>query len=171
MPLARVLSTLSARWLYLAGALVIGALLGGALYLEYYQHQEPCPLCMVQRLAFICMLVFFVLGALHNPGRLGTRIYSGFIIFFALFGIAVAGRHIWIQHLPADEIPSCGPGLDYMLAHFPMSHVLQDLLHGSGECAVKGWSFIGLNLPEWSLVFYILLGGLAVYTFLRVRRT
>ncbi len=171
MSLARTLSGLSARWLYLAGALVIGGLLGGALYIEYGLHEDPCPLCMVQRLAFIAMLVCFVLGALHNPGRLGARIYSGFIVFFALFGIAVAGRHIWIQHLPADQIPACGPGLDYMLEHFPLSNVLKDLLHGSGECAEKGWSFIGLNLPEWSLLFYLLLGALAVYITRRARRT
>lgn len=166
----RALSTVSARWLYLAGALVIGGLLGGALFLEYVRHQEPCPLCMVQRVAFIAMLVFFVLGALHNPARLWARVYSGLIVFFALFGVAVASRHIWIQHLPPDEVPACGPDLDYMLAHFPMSRVLEDLLHGSGECAAKGWSFLGLNLPEWSLVFYILLGGLAAFIIFRRAR-
>ncbi len=160
----------SARWLYLAGALVIAALLGFALYMEYVMHLEPCPLCMVQRFAFIAMLAGFSVAVIHNPGRMGAHIYAGLIGVFAVFGMAVAGRHIWIQHLPADKVPACGPGLDYMLDHFPLSKLLKELMHGSGECAAKVWSFLGLGIPEWSLVWYVLLGALAAYVALRRRR-
>jgi disulfide bond formation protein DsbB len=157
------------RWLYLVGVAAIGGLLGFALYLEYVQHLEPCPLCMVQRVAFIALLVLFAIATVHNPGRLGTRIYGGLIVLFALFGVAVAGRHIWIQHLPADKVPACGPGLNYMLDHFPMSAVLKELMHGSGECAAHVWSFLGLGIPEWSVLWYVLLGVWAVFIALRAR--
>ncbi len=159
----RLLFSLSSRWLYLAGALIIAGLFGGALYLQYVLHLEPCPLCMVQRLAFLAMLVLFIIAALHNPVRLWAKIYAGLIGLFALFGIAVAGRHIWIQHLPKDQVPACGPGLDYMLDNFPMSKVLKELMHGSGECAANEWSFLGLNVPEWALLWFVLLGAWAVF--------
>lgn len=159
--------TLPLRWLYLAGALVIGALFGAALYLQYVLHQEPCPLCMIQRAIFTAMLVLFALATLHNPKRTGAWIYGVLLTLFALGGVGVATRHIWLQHLPKDQVPACGPGLDYMLQNFPMADVWQELMHGSGECAVKGWTFLTLGIPEWSLVWYVLLGSWAMLIALR----
>lgn len=155
-------ANISNRWLYLAGALVIAVLFGAALYLQHMLHQDPCPLCMVQRVIFIVMLVLFAIAALHNPKRTGARVYAALIGLVALSGVGVASRHIWIQHLPKDEVPACGPGLNYMLENFPMSEVLQELMHGSGECAAKGWTFLTLGIPEWSLIWYVLLGAWAV---------
>jgi disulfide bond formation protein DsbB len=165
------LNNIANRWLYLAGALVIGALFGAALYLQYVLHQEPCPLCMVQRFVFIAMAAVFVLAFLHNPKRIGARVYGALLALLALFGVGVAGRHIWIQHLPKDEVPACGPGLNYMLENFPMADVLKELMHGSGECAAKGWSFLGLGIPEWSLLWYVLLGAWAVLIAAKASRT
>jgi disulfide bond formation protein DsbB len=150
--------TAASRWLYLAGALTIAGLLGAALYLQHVMRQDPCPLCMVQRVIFIAMLTVFVIAFLHNPKRAGEKAYAALIGLLALGGVGVAGRHIWIQHLPKDEVPACGPGLDYMLENFPMAEVLQELMHGSGECAAKGWTFLALGIPEWSLAWYVLLG-------------
>jgi disulfide bond formation protein DsbB len=155
------------RWLYLAGALFAGGLIGFALYLQYVEHQDPCPLCMVQRVVFIALSAVFALAALHGPRRMGERIYAALIVLLSLTGVAVAGRHIWIQHLPKDQVPACGPGLDYMLDTMPMSHVLKELMHGSGECAEKGWTFLTLGIPEWSLICYIALGVWAVLIALR----
>ncbi|TXT24478.1 MAG: disulfide bond formation protein DsbB [Gallionellaceae bacterium] len=146
------------RWLYVAGALVIAGLIGAALYLQHVMRQDPCPLCMLQRVIFIAMLAVFTVAALHNPKRAGAAAYSALIALLSLGGIGVASRHIWLQHLPKDQVPACGPGLDYMLESFPMSEVLQELMHGSGECAAKGWTFLALGIPEWSLVWYVLLG-------------
>ena len=160
-------ANISGRWLYLAGVVVIAGLFGAALYLQYVLHYEPCPLCMVQRFIFIAMLALFAIATLHNPKRTGAKIYAALIALLALSGIGVASRHIWIQHLPKDEVPACGPGLDYMLENFPMSEVLKELMHGSGECAAKGWTFLTLGIPEWSLVWYVLLGAWAVMIALR----
>lgn len=153
--------TLSNRWLYLAGALFASSLLGFGLYLQYVKHQDPCPLCMVQRAVFIAILAVFAIAALHGPKRLGERIYATLIGLLSLSGIGVAARHIWIQNLPKDQVPACGPGLDYMLETMPMSDVLKELMHGSGECAAKGWSFLGFGIPEWSLLCYLVLGAWA----------
>ncbi|MDX8399051.1 MAG: disulfide bond formation protein B [Gallionellaceae bacterium] len=157
----------SARYLYLSGALVVAVLFGSAMYLQYVLRQDPCPLCMIQRVIFICIGLTFFIAALHNPKRIAARIYGGIIALFALGGVAVAGRHIWIQHLPKDQVPACGPGLDFMLNNFPMADVWTELMHGSGECAQKGWTFLTLGIPEWSLVWYVLLGVFALMLAMR----
>ena len=151
-----------ARWPYGLGALTVAGLFGAALYLQYVLRQEPCPLCMIQRVIFIAIGVSFLIATLHNPRVTGARIYGVLIGLLAFMGVGVAGRHIWLQHLPKDQVPACGPGLDYMLQNFPLSDVMRELLHGSGECAEKGWTFLSLGIPEWSLVWYVILGGWAL---------
>ncbi len=166
----KIMRRLSNRWLYLAGALFASGLMGFGLYLQYVKHQDPCPLCMVQRVIFIAILVMFVAAALHGPKRVGQWLYAAVIGLLSASGIAVAARHIWIQHLPPDQVPACGPGLDYMLDTMPMAKVLKELLHGSGECAAKGWSFLTLGIPEWSLLCYLALGAWALLIALRKSR-
>jgi len=149
---------ISNRWLYLAGMLFPAGLIGFALYLQYVKHQDPCPLCMVQRVVFIAIAAIFFIAVLHGPKRIGERVYAALIVLLALSGVGVASRHIWIQHLPKDQVPACGPGLDYMLDTMPLANVLKQLMHGSGECAEKGWTFLTLGIPEWSLLCYMALG-------------
>ena len=72
----------------------------------------------------------------------------------ALVGGAIAARHVWLQHLPADKVPDCGPGLDYMLDAFPISKALRLEFTGSGECAKVDWQFLGLSMPEWTLAWF-----------------
>ena len=152
----------SSRWLFLGGAFAVSVMFASALYLQYVLRQEPCPLCMIQRVIFIAIGIGYLLAALHNPKRTGMRVYAGLIALFSVLGVMVASRHIWIQHLPKDQVPGCGPGLDFMLKNFPLSEVWQELLHGSGECAEKGWTLFTLGIPEWSLVSYMLLGSFAL---------
>jgi protein dithiol:quinone oxidoreductase len=155
-------NAISRRWLYLAGVAVVAGLFGFGLFLQYVLHLQPCPLCMVQRVVFIIIGALFLIAALHNAKQFGAKLYSILIVIASLGGVAVASRHIWLQSLPKDQVPACGPGLDYMLKHFPLSDVWQELLHGSGDCAEKVWSFLFLGIPEWSLVWYVLLGIFAV---------
>jgi len=157
------LRNISSRWLYSVGVLIVLGLIGGALFLQYGLREDPCPLCMVQRVIFIAIGVLFFIAAVHNAGRIGRWVYSTLIAFTALGGVAVASRHIWLQHLPKDQVPACGPGLDFMLKNFPMAEVWQELMHGSGECATKGWTFLGLGLPELALTWYVVLGLLAIF--------
>jgi disulfide bond formation protein DsbB len=117
---------------------------------------------MVQRVIFIALLAVFALAALHGPKRVRERVYAALIVLLSLTGVGVAARHIWIQNLPKDQVPACGPGLDYMLDTMPMANVLKELMHGSGECAEKGWTFLTLGIPEWSLICYVALGVWAV---------
>ena len=155
---------------YALGFAVCAALLGFAYYLQYVEHQEPCPLCMLQRVAFLDMMIVFAVAALHGPKRRGAIVYSGLLAVMAALGAGIAGRQVWLQSLPPDKVPACGPGLEYMLERFPLTQALQKILAGSGECAEAGWRFLGLTIAGWSLVWFVLLGALAVYVALRATR-
>jgi protein dithiol:quinone oxidoreductase len=153
------------RWSYrvsfLAGFLICAGLLGFALYAEHVLGMIPCPLCVFQRIAFVVMAAFFLVGAAHSPAGRVRWIYSGGVLLGALWGIVVAGRHLWLQALPADQVPSCGPGLGYMLDAFPFAKVLKLVFTGSGECA-KVEPVLGLPMPFWTLVWFVLLAALAL---------
>lgn len=161
---------LSLRLGYLAGFAICASLLAFALYLQYYEYQNPCPLCILQRVAFIALMAVFLVAALHGPRRTGAYVYSGLLVALAAIGGAVAVRHVWLQHLPRDRVPECGPGLEYMLNKFPLAQALEKIFRGSGECAEAGWKLLGLSIAEWSLIWFILLGALAVCTAVLARR-
>lgn len=151
----------SYRKTFSLGFLICVGMVGFAVFAEHQWNLIPCPLCIFQRVAFIFMALFFLLGALHAPRRAGRWWYSGGVLVGALAGIAVAGRQLWIQSLPADQVPSCGPPLDYMFSAFPFAKVLKLVFTGSGECA-KVESILGLPMPAWSLFWFIALAVLAI---------
>lgn len=153
---------LNTRIGYIAGAAVCAALLGFGLYLQYVDGQDPCPLCIFQRVAFIALGAVFLLAALHGPGKAGAIVYAVLGGLCAATGAALAARHVWLQSLPADQVPACGPGLVYMLEQFPLMRMLEKVLSGSGECAEAGWRFLGLTIAGWSLLWFVLLGALII---------
>ena len=161
---------MTTRLAYGLGFLACAGLLAFAYYLQYFQNQEPCPLCMLQRVAFIDMMVVFGVAALHGPKRRGALVYSALLFVMSAMGAAIAGRQVWLQHLPPDKVPACGPGLEYMLERFPLGDALQKIFAGSGECAEATWRFLGLSIAEWSLLWLVALGIYAVVVALYVRK-
>jgi protein dithiol:quinone oxidoreductase len=151
------------RIAYIFGVVVCAVLLGFGLYLQHVEGLEPCPLCVFQRVAFIALGLVFVIAALHGPGKTGAVVYAVFGGLFAAVGAGIAARHVWLQNLPADQVPACGPGLSYMLEQYPVTRLLEKVLSGSGECAEAGWRFLGLTIPGWSLLWFVLLGILVVW--------
>ncbi|WFF40226.1 disulfide bond formation protein B [Salinicola endophyticus] len=128
-----------------------------ALYLQYGVGLEPCPLCIFQRVAVIIAGCVFLVGLLHNPRRRGGLVYGVLALLAAAGGIIVAGRHVWLQTLPPDSVPSCGPGLDYMLGALPLWDVMSRVLSGSGECALVEGSLWGVTLPQWTLLGFAIM--------------
>ena len=114
------------------GALACALLLGYGYWLQYFDAQDPCPLCLVQRGFYFLVLAALAVAALHGPGRAGGIGYSAAALVFALGGLGTAGRQVWLQHLPADQVPQCGPDLDFMVSHFPLGKTLSMLFQGSG---------------------------------------
>ena len=160
----------SRRIINLSGFFACVGLMAYALYLQHGTGLEPCPLCVFQRLAVIGLGVLFLLVSLHNPQPFGARIYGALLGVVALLGVAVAGRHVWLQHLPADQVPACGPGLEYMLEELPLLQALNKVFSGSGECAEVDWSFLGLSMPACVLLWLVFLGVLGVVANTIVRR-
>lgn len=143
------------RTLYALGFMMCVVMIGTALFFfQRFLGLEPCPLCILQRVVVISLGMVLLVAAIHGPGGWGNRIYGGLITLIAGSGAAIAGRHVWLQSLPADQIPECGPTLDYILETFPLSKALQLVLHGSGECAKVEWQFLGLSIPGWTLIAF-----------------
>lgn len=149
---------LSPRRAFLLAAAVPAALLAFGYFLQYVQGLQPCPLCLVQRGFFYGVIAVSVLAALHGPGRKGTVAYATLAAIVAIGGAAVATRQVWLQHLPPDKVPACGPDLFFMLENFPLSSVFQKIMiTGTGECAKVDWTFLGFSIAEWSLFWFSLL--------------
>jgi len=151
------------RLLLAAPALACAGLLGFGYFLQYFDGQDPCPLCMVQRGFFYLVLAAFLVAAVHLPQRTGWRIYCAAAFLAALGGFSVAARHVWLQHLPADQVPACGPDLFYMMENLPFSRMLQKLFMGSGQCAEVHWRFLGLSIAEWSFAWFAALACYALW--------
>lgn len=151
--------------------LIILALMLFALYLQHGLGEDPCPLCIFQRVAFMVAGVFFLLATLHHPRDLGIRLYGVLTLLASLTGASIAARQIWLQHLPADLIPACGPGLSWILQSHPWLDALKVVLQGSGECAKVGWTFAGLSIAQWSLVWFGLFSIVSLLQILRPQRT
>jgi len=165
-----MLNKITPRSWYIFVVLCCASLLGFALYNQYVDYLDPCPLCVFQRTVFIWMGAFALFAAIHNPGRAGLRIYAWLVAAGATLGASIASRHIWLQSLPADEVPECGPGLNYMLDNFPLTEVLATVLRGSGSCAEVIWSFMGMSMPRWTLIWYTVLGLATLWVVYRPAR-
>ncbi|GAB4301261.1 MAG: disulfide bond formation protein B [Methylophaga sp.] len=126
-------------------------------YFQFVEHLDPCPLCILQRLVVLAVGVVFLLGAIHNPVSTGRRVYGFLLVMFAGIGAALAGRHVWLQQLPEDQVPTCGPGLNFIVENFPLHQAIDMVLRGSGECADVMWTFLGLSIPGWTLVAFIMI--------------
>jgi len=160
----------SFRTRFLLGFIACAGLIGYALYSQFHDGLLPCPLCIFQRVAFALLGLVFLIGGLHAPtASSGRRVYGVLAVLASMVGVAVAGNHVRLQHLPPNQVPACGPGLDYMLDAMPISGVVRKVMTGSGECANVDWSFLGLSMPAWSLLWFVLLGGWAAYVAFRRR--
>lgn len=153
------LQLISTRWVNLGGFLLCAALLGYAYYLEIHDGLDPCPLCIFQRLGVFALGIMFLVAGLHNPGGVGSRIYGVLIAITALLGASIAGRHVWLQHLPAGQVPDCGADLAYLFEMLPLAEVLKIVFTRSGECAEVIWTFVGLSMPTWVLIWFVGLGA------------
>jgi disulfide bond formation protein DsbB len=143
------------------------AMLFAVLFLQQHLGLAPCPLCVTQRGFMILTGLFALLAALHNPGITGRRLYAGLCALAAGGGAAVAGRHVWLQHLPEDQVPACGPSLGYLLDTLPLSEAFSVIMMGDGNCAETVWTFLGLSIPEQTLAGFVVLCLLSLWQLLR----
>lgn len=149
----------SPRLIFSVLFLSVASLLGYGYYLQYVDGLHPCNLCIFERVCFAAVGIVSLVGIIHGSRGFASRLYFALTAIAAIAGAAIAGRHVWIQNLPADEVPECGPGLDYLMSAFPLQSVIQTVLKGSGDCAEVTWTFLSLSIPAWALLCFV---GLAL---------
>lgn len=136
---------------YSAGLMTI------AFFFQYYLLLEPCMLCYLQRFAAILVGLIGLVGFIHNSKRIIVfRSYLGISIVSVLVGIGLSIRQLYLQSLPAELVPSCAPDMDYLLDSLPFFEVLLMAIQGDGNCAEVLWSFLGISIPGWLLIGFLL---------------
>ena len=164
-PLCRALFSVRGLFVLMAAAGVFLMLF--ALYLQHVLGEHPCPLCITQRIFVMVIGALALLAAIHNPAQLGRRAWSAAVLLAAIGGGIVAGRHVWIQHLPEDQVPACGPDLAYIFENFPLQKAIHLLFNGDGNCHEVGWTLLTLSIPEWTLIAF---AGFAVAAIVQWQR-
>jgi len=158
---------LSNRGIFSIIALCAILLIGVALYMEKVMGLEPCNLCMFQRIFVVLAGIVALAATLHGPKQVGAKLYASFVALLSIVGGMIAGRQIWLQHLPEDQVPACGPGLDYMMDVYPFMEMIEEVLRGSGDCAKVQWTFLNLSIPEWTIICFASATILSLYILLR----
>lgn len=156
------------RTTYLLIFVAAVALMLIALYMQYGMGLEPCALCITQRIFVTAIGLIALIAWLHHPKGKGRWVYSGLGIVAAGMGAATAARQVWLQHLPPDQVPSCGPSIDYILDNFPLRDAISLLFQGDGNCAEVDWTFLGLSIAGWTFVAFI--GFITVFLWQGLRR-
>ncbi|MBS4051812.1 disulfide bond formation protein B [Methylomonas rivi] len=151
------------RLWFLLGFIGCCSLLAAGAYMQFVAELEPCPLCISQRLAILATGVIFLFAALHNKAH---KAYALGAAVSALIGAGISARHVWLQHLPPDQVPECSPGLEYVFRHFPLTETIKLMLTGTGECSQIEGIFLGLTVPAWTLLAFLIL---AVFSLLTIR--
>ena len=159
-----MLQSLSPRLVYLGLALLAAiSMIFAVVFLSGLLELEACPLCMTQRAFVLAWGAIALLAFVHNPPGWGNRVYGGLCALMAVGGGAVAARHVWLQHLPEDQVPACGPSLEYMLETLPFTETISLVLMGDGNCAETMWTFLGLSIPEQTLILFIVASVISLW--------
>ncbi len=153
----------SGRSGYLLGFIASFGLVGLALFIQTQNNLEPCPLCISQRIVFMSLGLVFLISAIHNPQALWSKIYALLLVLISLGGAGVAIRHWWLQAHRESMLADCGVGFDYMFDNFPLQKALTLVFRGTGDCAAIDWTFLGLTLPQLSLIAFISFAAYAIY--------
>jgi len=142
------------RLFFLAVFLACAGLLGFGIYLQEVVGLDPCPMCILQRYAFVAIGLVALAAAIHGPrGGLALKAYGALLVVFALIGGGTAVRQSWLQHNP-PKTASCGADLEGLLQNFPLAQALPKIFAGSGDCSIVSWRFLGLSIAEWALVWF-----------------
>ena len=159
----------SVRFINFWAFLIIIILLSAAMVLQKFIGLEPCPLCIAQRIIFFGLGILFLIGIFLPTSVWTRRIHSLLILIMALLGVLLAARQIWIRHLPPGHIPPCAADFYYMVKYFPFKQTLLALIQGTAECTKDTWTLFGIDLPTWSLLWFVFFMMVGVYQLYVVR--
>lgn len=130
-------------------------LLTAIFYFQKHLGLEPCPMCIFQRVAMLAAGLVFLGAAIHNPKGAGRWVYAALADLAATIGALIAARHVWLQGLPENERPACGPTLEYLMDMLPLREVVTTILQGDGNCAKIDWTLFGQSIPFWTMIAFV----------------
>ncbi|MDO4998081.1 MAG: disulfide bond formation protein B [Neisseria sp.] len=133
-------------------ALLAAAATATSFFAQYVLLLNPCPLCILQRVAVIGTLLV-ALFCLCLPKRTPAFLARILMSVPAVWGLAVAVYQLWLQALPAGERPSCGAPWTFRLRDYPLFEHWEFVVRGFGDCGVKEY-LLGLSLPTWSVLMF-----------------
>lgn len=138
-------------------------ILDAVFYMQDYLGLDPCPMCVLSRYTFTAIAIVALVAAIHGPSRMPAKVYSSIITVLAIAGAGVSIRHSYLQHFP-PATESCGADLEFLLNSLPLSQALPKIFSGTGSCSTVHWKFLGLSIPEWALVWFVIFAALAIWT-------
>ena len=148
--------------------LICTTVIGYALYLQLVINLLPCPLCIAQRIAYWLVGLTAIFAFIHNPRGLGRKIYFSFITVFSLSGLILALHHSWIIRYP--EAFQCGISAEEeFLNGLSIANWWPSMFEANGDCADVKWEFMSLTIPNWSVIFFLLILITSVYMLLTSR--
>ena len=123
-----------------------------ALVSQHAYGMEPCPWCVLQRLIFLVMGAFALLG-LAWRGRAGSVVAGAITLLFAISGLASA---LW-QHLVAARSASCNLTLaDRIVSATTLDNLLPDVFAARASCADAAVDLFGVPYALWAAALFVL---------------
>lgn len=163
------MSTQKYRWQRLLLVFISLSVLMASFYFQYIKNMEPCPLCIMQRVCVMLLLMFGMMSLFCGISKCG-RVTSILQILVGLAGVFFVSRQLWLQSLPQDQTPACLPGLDILINYFPWQEIFRALFWGSGECAEVTWRWLGLSMPAWAGLYFVFMILANAYDYYQLRQ-
>ena len=133
--------------------LACASLIALAIYLQEELGLEPCPMCILQRYAFVAIGAVALAAAIHGPRGIALKTYALLVTLLSIAGGGGAIRHSYLQHFP-PKVEACGTDLEFLVNTFPISQALPKIFAGTGSCSKVDWTLLGLSIPEWAIVWF-----------------
>jgi disulfide bond formation protein DsbB len=158
-----MLNRLPVRAVFAAICVSSLGLVGLAVYISEVMALTPCPMCILQRYAFVAIGLAALVATIHGPkGPWGVRVYAILVALFAMAGGGTSARHSYVQHFPPLG-GSCGVELDYLVNTFPLAEALPKIFQGSGDCSKIDFSMLGITMPEWAGIWFMIFLATALW--------
>jgi disulfide bond formation protein DsbB len=146
---------INTRWVFAGIALACFVLLTAAWYAQYGPaKQQPCPLCILQRYAYLLLGIVSAIGAVvAKPGK--PALIAAFVAdTVASVGLGLA---IW-QVTKGKDMTSCATDpIGVFVNGLPMVDWWPEFFFANGGCADVYPPLFGLAVPVWSLICFVIL--------------
>lgn len=131
-------------WLLMAGTALALELV--ALYFQHVMLLKPCVMCIYERCALFGILGASMVGTIAPKTPLR---YVAILLWFysAWEGVQLAWKHTMIQLHPSP-FNTC----DFFVSFpswLPLDKWLPTVFHASGDCSVRQWQLLTLEMPQW----------------------